>query len=84
MTSVKECGKLNLSMANPVFLNKARRKWLARTLQGAFLIGSAAVVGEPFLKLSWVGRILLFGALIISFGLGLFFAKADAAKDQED
>ena len=60
------------------FLNKPRQKWLARYFNGVSLIASAGVISETFVKLGAVWRILLVIALVASFLLGLFFAKAES------
>jgi len=66
------------------FLNRARQKWLAKYFNGVSLIASAGVVSETFVKLGAVWRLLLAIALVTSFLLGLFFAKAGSQLSTEE
>jgi hypothetical protein len=66
------------------FLNKPRKKWLAKYFNGVSLIASAGVVSETFVKLGSAWRSALVMVLAGSFALGLFFAKADSDAHGED
>ena len=66
------------------FLNRPRQKWLAKYFNGVSLIASAGVVSETFVKLGSAWRSALIMVLAGSFGLGLFFAKADVETREEE
>lgn len=71
-------------MAKKRFLNAARQKWLARSFQGLFLIAAAGAAGEAFLKFPLVGRVGLTCVVLLSFALGLYFAKADRETERKE
>jgi len=66
------------------FLNKPRQKWLAKYFNNISLVASAGVVSETFIRFRTVWRILLVTALVVSFLLGLFFAKAEGKLGTEE
>ena len=82
LTTSRRSGMLRLEMPKRRLLGRAREKWLARSFQGLFLIASAAAAGEAFLKLPLAWRWALVSVVIVSFVLGLYFAKADAGEEE--
>jgi len=65
-------------MKMPAFLTKTRKEWMAKTFQGLFLLMAAGVVGETFLKLALLWRLVVIGAGFGAFVGGLICAKSDA------
>lgn len=68
---------LDMRMSKTRFLTTGRRRWLARSFQGLFLIAAAGAAGEAFLKLPLGWRGVVVGVLVVSFLLGLYFATAE-------
>jgi len=66
------------------FLTVARKKWMARTFQGLFLLVTAASVGDTFLKLSDFWRFILIVLAAFAFGLGLYFSQANTKRETEE
>jgi hypothetical protein len=83
LTFRRERNRLALLMSNPVFLTKSRKKWMARTFQGLFLLAAAGAAGESFLRLSFAWRLVVVGVGFGAFTAGLIFAKADTPGNEE-
>ena len=59
------------------FLTKGRKRWMAKTFQGVFLLMAAGAVGDTFLKLTLIWRLVVIGAGFGAFIGGLICAKSD-------
>jgi hypothetical protein len=69
--------------SNKAFLTSARRKWMAKTFQGFFLLMAAGTVGETFLKLTLAWKSAMIGLGLGAFVMGFLFSKADSLGQEE-
>ena len=72
-----------MSTKGKTFLTKGRKKWMARTFQGLFLLAAAGTAGESFLKLLLVWRLVVIGVGLGAFVAGLMCAKTDISGSEE-
>jgi hypothetical protein len=72
-----------MSTTKKALLTKARKKWMARTFEGLFLLMAAGTVGDAFLKFTQVWRLVVIGLGFGAFVAGFLFAKTDASGEEE-
>jgi hypothetical protein len=68
-------------MRMSAFLTKSRKKWMAKTFQGLFLLAAAGVAGESFRRISFAWRLAVVSGGVGAFVIGLICAKAGTSEE---